>query len=512
MAIGVGVELGAGGLRAAILERTGSATILRGAHEIACDASNPAALANPLMQLRRRLPRGAPVVLGLPSTSAILTVVTPMLVSAQRAQYGVQFELQQVVPFELAEAAWHYQWIGLDGAAEPSLFSRARAWTDRLLGSPGTSAPPGVIGGSASPSAVVGAVRRSILEERLGPCRHAELPVAAVSLTALALVNAALARAPAGRAAAAALLHLLGAEAAEWIVWSEAGLAVVPVSAADASGLAAETASAWDGLRGQLSTMPEVIWVVGDPGVWQALEPRIVAQIATPMRRFEPPPMVQASGTRLGEPQRWAAALGLALQAAGPVRMPLNLLAIQQHAARAERLRRLANLIAGLAAGAALVFGLVGMMGITRRRARVLEVLARREQLYQSLRPDLRALLQRQQDLYDRTSQLEGAAFESAVAGQLLVKIIEALPDAAWLTTVQLTKTATLLEGQIEGRASTFQEVTQFFERLKSVAGLTTVKPLATTVLKEGDRESIAFNVQVQRALRPPSVEEPAAR
>ncbi len=511
MAIGVGVELSAGGLRAAVLERTGSATILRGAHEIACDATDPAALANPLTQLRRRLPRGAPIVLGLPSTSAILTVVTPLLVSAQRAQYGVQFELQQVVPFELAEAAWHYQWIGIDGAAESSLFTRARAWTNRFFGSSGTPAPRGG-GGSGSPGAVVGAVRRNILEERLGPCRHAELPVTAVSLNALALVNAALARVPAGHAAAAALLHLLDAEAAEWIVWSEAGLAVVPVSAPDAAGLAAETAAAWDSLRGQLSTIPEVIWVVGDPGVWQALEPRIAAQIAIPMRRFELPPMVQASGTRLGEPQRWAAALGLALQAAGSVRMPLNLLAVQQHAARTERLRRLANLIAGLAAGAALVFGVVGMMGITRRRAHVLEVLARREQLYQSLRPDLRALLQRQQDLYDRTSQLEGAAVESAVAGQLLVKVIEALPDAAWLTTVQLTKTATLLEGQIEGRASTFQEVTQFFERLKSVAGLTTVKPLATTVLKEGDRESIAFNVQVQRALRPPPVEERAAR
>ena len=506
MAIGIGIELGAGGIRAVAIERTAQGLILRAAHDAVCDTANLAAVTSALGQLRARLPRG-PAVIGLPGASAILAVVSPLLVHRQRAQSGVQFELQQLLPFELADAVWHYAWITGNGHAAPpagSLVEQAQAWVARLSAAETAPLPRNAtVGGSERPGALVAAMRRSTLEERLGACRQAELPVAAVSLNALAILNAVLARAPQQPGAAAVLLHLINEQTAEWIVWALGSLQVVPVVSA-AGGLAADAAAAWEAIRAQLAAPPDTMWVAGDSALVPALE-HVLAPAGVAVRRFEPPPLVQPSGARLAQPECWAAALGLALQSVGSARLALNFLAVRQQAELAALVRRSTKLIGGLAAAVALLFGLLGMVEISRRRAQALEALVRREQVYQSLRPELRALLQRQQELDERTGQLEQLAVESSLLTQLLAKIVEALPDAAWLTSVQMSKTATLLEGQVEGRAGTFQDVTRLFERLKTVAGFTTVKPLSTTVLKEGDTELVAFQVQVQRTLRAPA-------
>ncbi len=110
MAIGVGVELGPSALRAVIVERAAQLKLLA-AREIPCDTANAEALTRTLTQLRHALPIKTPIVLGIPTTSAIVTTVTPLIPNPARSGLGVQFELQQHLPFGLAETVWHYQWL-----------------------------------------------------------------------------------------------------------------------------------------------------------------------------------------------------------------------------------------------------------------------------------------------------------------------------------------------------------------------------------------------------------------
>ena len=151
---------------------------------------------------------------------------------------------------------------------------------------------------------------------------------------------------------------------------------------------------------------------------------------------------------------------------------------------------------------AAFGFGLSGMMASRARRAQLLQSLERREKLYQTLRPQIRTMLQRQQRIEGRAAQLERLAVDASLVTRLLGQLSAALPEHVWLTSVECS-TDELLSGLLEGRATSFQEVTQFFDRLKTTAGMTTVKPLSTNVKTDEatGKEVIAFSVQIQRAL-----------
>src|SRR3989338_5984252 len=115
MSKGIGIELGPASIRAVVLEgvaRDAKRRVkLLAARELPCDTANADALTQALIQLRRTLSVTQPVILGIPSTSAILTTVTPLIPNPHRAVLAVQFELQQHLPFELADAAWHFRWL-----------------------------------------------------------------------------------------------------------------------------------------------------------------------------------------------------------------------------------------------------------------------------------------------------------------------------------------------------------------------------------------------------------------
>jgi len=118
MSVGIGIELGPAAVRAVVLEGVardpkGRVKVLS-SRELTCETANPDALTQALIQLRRALSLTQPVVLGMPSTSAILTTVTPLIPNPHRASLAVQFELQQHLPFELADAMWHYRWLSAE--------------------------------------------------------------------------------------------------------------------------------------------------------------------------------------------------------------------------------------------------------------------------------------------------------------------------------------------------------------------------------------------------------------
>ncbi len=112
MATGIGVQLGPTALRAVVLGRSNEQLKLVAAHETSCDTSNAQALTRALTDLCRRLHLAKkPIVLGVPSTSTILTTLHPLIVAPRRAALAVQFELQQQLPFDLTDAMWHYHWF-----------------------------------------------------------------------------------------------------------------------------------------------------------------------------------------------------------------------------------------------------------------------------------------------------------------------------------------------------------------------------------------------------------------
>jgi Tfp pilus assembly protein PilN len=140
------------------------------------------------------------------------------------------------------------------------------------------------------------------------------------------------------------------------------------------------------------------------------------------------------------------------------------------------------------------------MVAVRQRRLVVLKALEQRERLYQTLRPEVRALLQRQQVTEQRGRLLEGLVGQGSALAQLLATVADVLPRTVWLTKAECSKDAAGMDALLEGRARSFQDVTELLERLKRADGVTGVKPLATNVVsdQETGKESIAFSVRVE--------------
>ena len=495
MAVAVGIELDPAALRGVVLEQSGSKIRLLAAHEVACETSETEALSRALNDAKRALRISSPVVLGVPSTSAILTTVHPLVVTPQRAALAVQFELQQQLPFDLADAMWHYRW--LSSANGRSGLKAPRPAEHESRGGQGSGLSP-----QHSSSAVAAAIRRSVLQERLDCCQRAGMTVQAVVVNPVAALNVCdVKRAPGTSAASGppvmTVLRLLDQRSAEWILSAPGQLRIVPVAGNSPEVFWQELAASWKALSTQETAVPSPIRIIGPPDIMPRAQEMLAGER---VERFDLAQVVALGA--IERPDRFVAALGLALQGLGAAGLSLNLLATSQSQAHARRIQRAASLASALCVMSAAVLGLSGMLEVRQRSVRVLRSLERQERLYQTLRPEARALLQQEEHLERRSLQLEHLAGEAALTTQVLARIAEALPGEAWLTSLECSK-AGLMSGLIDGRARSFQDVTKFMEQLKTLAGMTTVRPLSTNVTTDGatGTEVIAFSVQVQQPL-----------
>ena len=493
------------------MERSGPKIKLLAVHEASCETSNADALTRALTDARRSLRITAPVVLGIPSTSAILTTVHPLVVNPQRAALAVQFELQQHLPFDLTDAAWHYRWLAGSNGAAAGRRSGLGAGGSGMLSLAQSPEPRA----QNLPGAVTAAIRRSVLEERLACCRRAGLTVAAAVVNPVAALNVCDAKRTLLKSASAlpvgapvmTVLRLVDQRSAEWIISAPAQLHIIPVTSGSPDLFWQELASSWDALRAQGTDVPTPVWVIGSPEAFARAQEILPGQR---VERFDVGRVVAIGTVNVEQLDRLVAALGLALQGLGLAGMSLNLLAASQSEAQTKHVRRIAAMISGVCLAATLGLGLSGMMEVRQRRVRVLRVLDQREWLYQTLRPEVRSLLQQEEHTERRNVQLEQLVGESPALTLLVAQLSEAMPHDVWLTAVECSK-AGLINGVIEGRAKSFQDVTKFLEQLKTVAGMTTVKPMSTNVTTDeaSGKEVIAFSVQVQRPL--PSSAGPAA-
>jgi Tfp pilus assembly protein PilN len=492
MAVGVGVELAPGAVRGAVVESAGARLKLLAVHEVPCDAANPDILARALGELRSVLRIAAPVVLGVPGTSAILTTISPLVVNLPRAALAVQFELQQLLPFALSDAVWHFRWL----ASENGEFGVRSAESKRAI-------PHSAFRIPHSTGAIVAAMRRPLLDERMELARRAGLCVRAVALSPLALLNAWDLEPANARAKSVTLLNLANQPVVEWILRSPGTVQVVPVTSQSSETLWGELAASWQALQEQGVQPALPVRVVGPSTAMPRVQEALAASAA--VEAVDVTRLAASSGALPEHAARWAVALGLAAQALDRVPCPLNLLASFQTAERSSHVRRAAWVVSALAALAIFGVGLAGMLEVRQRRVAVLQALERQERLYQTLRPEVRALLQRQHQVEQRSQQLEGLITQAPVLTQVLAQVSEALPEAVWLTSLEVSKSGTLLEGLAEGRGKSFQDVTQFLDRLKTIGGMTTVKPLSTNVTTDPatEQEVIAFSAQIQRPLGP---------
>jgi len=495
MPAGIGLEIGATAIRAAVLERQGKTLKLLAWKEVPCDASSPESLTQGLSHLRRALKPKGGVILGMPSSSVLLTTVEPLVVDARRAPLAVEFELQQNLPFALDQAAWNFQWLN------GSIPSRDRS---------AAAAPP--ISGQPmyGSRAIVAAMKQDRLEEPLASCRRAGLRVQAVTMSPLAVLN--IWKEDVGSVSPGeALLLYVGETQAEWIVWSKGGLQVVPIavnpSGVSMDALVQEIGRSLESLRD--SGHGEAVeaastWVVGPNAHLPDLEGRLVTALQMRVASLDLNQTVAIGGNSIEPIERAATAFGLALQGVGRVAIGLNLLTEAQDAASVARRRRSAFAVGGLAALLAAGFGASGMLDVRRRYTRALEVLEKREQVYQNLRPEIRTLIQSQSQLEDRIRSLRGLVSSRSAVGSFLVNVNAAMPDEVWLTKVEATRTD-VLEGFIEGRGKSFQAVTAFIEQLKLLPGVRNVKPLSTKVMKDekNGREIVVFSVVIQAASEP---------
>lgn len=491
MAIGIGVELGPSAIQVVVVSGPKPLRLVA-AREIPCESADPNALTRALTQLRSSLRIRHPIIVGLPSTSTILTMVRPLVVSPQRALLAVEFELRQHLPFELADAAWHCHWL-----SSPNGHPRG-------FRSGGVSNPQSAIRPPQSPGAVVAAMKQTLLNERLACFRRAGLSVGAVSVSAVAILNAWSVHHAKPLPPAAALLHLLNEQTAEWVLLSPAWLQIVPVTMSSADTSWQELAASWEALQAQSPDTPRQVWLVGPSTALAQVQSSLAGQGGTQVEWFDLARSVPTGASRVEHPERSVAALGLALQGLGVARMPLNLSARAQRAGQHRRAQRRTTLINGACVVATLALGLSGMAEVRRRHLLALDSIQRQERLYRALRSEIRALLQRQEHLHQRNRQLERVLGDARVVTQVLGRVTQALPDDVWLTKLECARGGAAIEGVLEGRAKSFQQVTQLLDQLKNVAGMTSVKPLSTTVIPDPStgKEVIAFAVQLQRSVQ----------
>src|SRR3989338_7106984 len=355
MSKGIGIELGPAAVRAVVLEGVardpkGRVKVLS-SRELACETANPDALTQALIQLRRALSVTQPVVLGMPSTSAILTTVTPLIPNSHRASLAVQFELQQHLPFELADAAWHFRWLSQNG-------QKPRAWnTEFKIPAPRAPRPAPPI------SAVVAAMKRSLLDERLACCRRAGLSILAVAVNPVATLNAWETQSVGAAPGPVVLLNLLNDPTAEWVVRTATQLSVMPVAsglpqtpganAGDAAeAFLQELAASWAALQQQFADLPRKIWLLGAAAAMPRLAEAIAAQLRVEVEEMRLTRAV-ALNTAIEHIERWTAAIGLGLQGLGIAPVPLNLLDRAQSDEQVRTVQRVAAVGSAPLAGGA---------------------------------------------------------------------------------------------------------------------------------------------------------------
>lgn len=526
MALGIGIELAPSAIRAVILEgskRTTNAsarhpsrrpTALRDAklvasYEVPCDTSQPESLTRALQQVRQQLGITSPIVVGLPSHASLLTTVAPLVVSSRLAAAAVQFELQQYLPFDVAQAAWHYHWL----AAANGRTTAATVGSHTVRQAARPSSIP------TAAQAVVAAIRRVALEECLSCCRKAGVSVSTVTVTSLAILNAWWLEYTVGRRAATAgasrneepdangavLLHVLDEQAAEWVLWNPGGIQIIPVTSVSAETFWDELSVSWQALREQFSAIPRRGVVAGALTKAWEVPASFTDRAALVLERLDRVEAVRSGTVRLEPPARWLGALGLAQQGLGMGDLPINLLTEQQQQAQARRLHHLALGSNLLCVAVMVAFGVRGMVEIRQRQLTQLRALVAQEQLYQTLRPEIRTLLQRQQRLQERSGRLGRLVAEAPALTQLLIEMTNALPAHAWLVKAECIKTEQVVTSVLEGRAKSFQDVTQFLDQLKRVAGMTSVTPRSNTVTTDPDsgKDLILFVIEAQRPLLP---------
>ena len=499
MAIGIGIALEPSSIRGAVIERSGKLVRLLAASDAPCETSNAEAVSQAITQLRRTLRISRPVVLGVPSTSTIIATLEPLVTAPARAQLAVQFELQQQLPFSVADAAWHYEWLSTNGR---------RAATG--ASAPASSLRPG-------PRAVAAAIRRPILDERLTACRRAGVSVMAVAITPLGILNALAINRPLAAGPVVLLrLHDDGVSA-EWILWTGTSFHAIPIISASSQTLVEDLFTTWETVQAQQPNLPTHLQMIATASVAERLQPLLSARAGWQIELVDPRQIVSAGSAQSEQPAQFIAAIGLALQGVGLARLPLNLLAAGQAQARAGRLRQGAWVASLVCLLAVLGLGASGMLELRQRRLHVLQAVEQQARLYHALRPQVRALIQRQQRIEQRSAQLSRLSGDSLLLGMLLIHVADALPDTMWLTSFECSQGAAgALDGIIQGRAKSFQDATQFLDRLKTVAGMTSAKPLSTSVATDPatGKEVVAFSIQVQRALaaapKPADAEEPS--
>ncbi|MBI2885254.1 MAG: hypothetical protein HYY15_03670 [Candidatus Omnitrophica bacterium] len=493
----IGLEIGPSSVRAVRLARQGSAIQVVGLAHAAWSGSADE-LISVLKHVRRTLPIRAPVVLGVPSAAAIVTTVSPLLVSRRRAAAGLAFELQQQLPYDVAQAAWSAEWLNGGGGQHPGL------------------AP-----------AVVSAMKQDLLAERLRLCQRAGIAVRSVQVTAIAAANVWL-QEHRTRALPRGILVMVDQGAIEWIIVAPQSLQVFSALAPAASGppgaggepaWAEALQASWEGVQTALGSAEagepaapdaagaKTVWILSSPVPPALLMERLRCVCAGYTIDVVDPARAGIRAFDLAQHADATAAMGLALHGAGLGRLPTNLLGRMQRAQRNRQIAQAGWAVAIL--GAMLAAGLTarGMMTIVRAKEDRLGQLAGQERVYQQSRQEVRTMLQRHQRLEARLQQLEALSSRRRIVSDAVRQVVAALPEDAWLTKLEFTKSEAL-EGVLEGHARSFQSVTRLIEQLKSAGSWAVVKPLATTVSTDAatGNELIDFTVQMQSVptLEPP--------
>ena len=472
MAGSIGLELGASSVRAVSVERQGSRVRVATSAQAPWSGEAGDDLVASLKQLRRAMPLRSPVVLGVPSSAAIIATVTPLLITRAKADLAIQFELQQQLPYDVAQAVWHAQWL------------------DRR-------APRDV---------VVAAVKTQLLDAYLGACRRAGIAVQQVQVNALAAVNLWARQLGSSDAFEGVLLHLDGG-LVEWILIRPDGLQVITVPsnpvAQSPDDIIAALRDTWSGVRDQFNGQaPAIIRVCGVPLSSPQFLETLAQELSCAVELFDPTNLTGVTALGAHEPHQLVVACGLAFQGIGLARLPLSLTAQRQVVQQAASLRYAAHGISvlGLLVGAGLSAS--GMLHVrTTTRAEVTR-LAAQERLYQQLRPQIRQELQRQELLEQRLAQLDEVWAMRPLVIQMFQQLTEVMPEEIWLSGLELVK-AQGVSGTFTGYARSFQAVTTMVDELKSSVGWSSVKPLSTTIVPDPTtgKELVSFAVQVEHHL-----------
>ncbi len=485
----IGLDIGSRFIKMAELKKSGNAIVLNkfGIKEIPRDIKADrskvvAQLISEMFSENNIKPRKVNISAG--GQSVFIRFVKLLQAREDKLKQTMKFEAQNQIPFPLKEVAWDW-----------SLLEKEKKFSKR---------------------AVIVAIKKNIIDERLSTLKQAKLSADAIDVSSVSLYNCILFNEDYEEGKLNALLEI-GSKTSNLIIFKK-GNVWMRSFPAGCSKLEASGAEGVDELVGEMERSveyyfmqseegnqaggkPDCIILTGGGSSAAGLEDKLYEKFGVKPKRLDPFRKLKVSKELFsklqegGTKSKLGIAIGLALRPLTELSIDVNFL--KEITSRKQTLAQ-KTIYSRLSIGAAILtlisFSLFSRQDYSVKRAK-LDKIEEMLKLYETYEPKIEKLEEEKEVLKSKIDALYQAAVSRALWLDIFRIISGMLPEEVWITDVSgivsLEKTG-LGRMDLSGKALSYQSVNTFVSSLKTSPSFKDVKPISSSMeTEEGTGEEI---------------------